>query len=200
MIEDWRKAWGQGEFPFLFVQLANFQKRRDEPADSAWAELREAQLMTLKSPSTAMAVIIDIGEADNIHPRNKQDVGGRLALAAQAIVYHQNVAYSGPIYDSMAVEGNKIRLRFQHVDGGLVAKGGNELVGFAIAGEDRKFAWAKASIEGDTVVVSSDQVSKPVAVRYAWADNPACNLYNQANLPASPFRTDQWPGITAEAR
>ena len=200
MIEDWRRAWGQGDFPFLFVQLANFQKRLAEPADSAWAELREAQLMSLKVPNTAMAVIIDTGEADNIHPKNKQDVGRRLALAAQATVYHQNVAYSGPVYDSMAVEDNKIRLRFQHVDGGLVAKGGDQLVGFAIAGEDRKFVWARASIEGDTIVVSSDQVAKPVAVRYAWADNPACNLFNQADLPASPFRTDQWPGVTAEAR
>jgi sialate O-acetylesterase len=195
MITDWRAHWGQGDFPFLFVQLANFMERKDEPGDSAWAELREAQLMTLKLPNTGMAVTIDIGEAADIHPKNKQDVGKRLAAWALGTTYGQKVAISGPLYDSMKVEGSKIRLRFTHADGGLVAKGG-KLAGFAIAGEDRKFVWADATIDGDTVVVSSPQVPSPVAVRYAWADNPECNLYNGAGLPASPFRTDDWPGVT----
>lgn len=196
MIQDWRRAWGLGDFPFLFVQLANFLQVKPEPSESAWAELREAQLMALELPNTGMAVAIDIGEANDIHPRNKQDVGKRLALVARAIVYGEKITYSGPIYDRMKIEGNCIRIWFKHVNGGLVAKGG-ELKGFAIAGPNRKFVWATAKIEGDTVVVSSPQVPNPVAVRYAWADNPVCNLYNKAGLPASPFRTDDWPGITA---
>lgn len=196
MIRSWRKAWGQGRFPFLFVQLANFRAVKEEPADSDWAELREAQLRTLFLPRTAMAVIIDIGEADDIHPRNKLDVGKRLALAALGKAYGEDVVYSGPIYESMTIEGSKIRLDFAHVGGGLVAKGGEPLKGFAIAGHDGKFVWADAKIEGDTVVVWSDHVPRPVAVRYAWADNPVCNLYNAEGLPASPFRTDKWPGVT----
>ena len=200
MITDWRKNWGQGDLPFLFVQLANFLPAPAEPADSAWAELREAQLMALSLPKTGMAVIIDIGEANDIHPKNKQDVGKRLALAARAVAYGQKIVYSGPIYKSMAVEGSKIRLRFDHVGGGLVARGG-ALKRFAIAGSDRKFVWAEARIDGETVVVYSDKVAKPVAVRYAWADNPeGCNLYNKAGLPASPFRTDTWPGVTADKK
>ncbi|NSW80263.1 MAG: sialate O-acetylesterase [Chthonomonadetes bacterium] len=197
MIQDWRKAWGQGDFPFLFVQLANFMATKPEPGESAWAELREAQLMTLRLPKTGMAVAIDIGEADDIHPRNKQDVGKRLALNALAIAYGRKIDYSGPIYSHMKREGNRIRLYFKHVDGGLTTPNGEPLKGFAIAGADRKFVWADARIEGNTVVVSSPQVSEPVAVRYAWADNPVCNLYNRAGLPASPFRTDSWPGVTA---
>ncbi len=196
MIEDWRRHWKEGDFPFLFVQLANFRARKDQPGESDWAELREAQTMALRLPKTGMAVIIDIGEANNIHPKNKQDVGKRLALAALAIAYGEDITYSGPIYKSMKIEGGKIRLFFDHVDGGLVAKGGGPLKGFAIAGEDRKWVWADARIEGDTVVVSSPKVPQPVAVRYAWADNPDCNLYNKAGLPASPFRTDTWPGVT----
>lgn len=198
MITDWRHAWGEGNFPFLFVQLANFQARQPEPGDSAWAELREAQLMTLALPNTAMAVIIDIGEANNIHPKNKQEVGRRLGLAAEAM-YGKKVEYSGPMYESMKVDGNSIRLTFTHAEG-LVAKDGGSLKGFAIAGEDRKFVWADAKIDGDAVVVSSASVAKPVAVRYAWADNPECNLYNAAGLPASPFRTDDWPGVTANEK
>jgi sialate O-acetylesterase len=198
MIKNWRKDWGLGQFPFLFVQLANFMKTKPEPGDSAWAELREAQSMTLALPNTGMAVIIDIGEADNIHPKNKQDVGKRLALWALANTYDKKLVYSGPIYKSMKVDGNSIVLSFDHVGGGLIAKGGDELKGFAIAGADKKFVWADAKIEGDTVVVSSNEVSEPVTVRYAWADNPVCNLYNIEELPASPFRTDDWPGITAE--
>jgi sialate O-acetylesterase len=198
MIKNWREDWGEGQFPFLFVQLANFMKTKPEPGDSAWAELRETQLMTLSLPNTGMAVIIDIGEADDIHPKNKQDVGKRLALWALAKTYGKDIVYSGPIYKSMKVDDGKIVLSFDHVGGGLIAKGDEQLKGFAIAGSDRKFVWADAKIDGDTVVVSSDNVSEPIAVRYAWADNPVCNLYNKEDLPASPFRTDDWPGVTAE--
>ena len=198
MIQNWRSDWRQGDFPFLFVQLANFMAVNPEPTESAWAELREAQLMTLALQNTGMAVIIDIGEAKDIHPKNKQDVGKRLALWALARTYRKGLIYSGPIYDSMKVEGNKIVLSFDNIGGGLVCEGGQPLKGFAIAGADRKFVWARATIEGDTVVVSSDKVSQPVAVRYAWADNPVCNLYNKEGLPASPFRTDDWPGVTVD--
>ncbi len=194
MIEDWRKAWGEGPFSFYFVQLANFTDVLPEPAESDWAELREAQTMTLKLKNTGMAVIIDIGEAKDIHPKNKQDVGKRLALNALAKDYKKNVVFSGPMYKSMKIKGGKIEIGFTSADG-LVAKGG-ALKGFAIAGSDKKFVWANAEIKGNKVVVSSDQVAKPVAVRYAWANNPECNLYNGAGLPASPFRTDDWPGVT----
>lgn len=195
MITDWRKQWGQGDFPFHFVQLANFLAVKDQPGESAWAELREAQAMTLKTPHTGMAVIIDIGDAKDIHPKNKQDVGLRLALNALAQNYGQKIEYSGPVYESMSVEGNSVRLKFQHVGNGLVAKGG-ELKGFAICGKDKKFVWATAKIDGKAIVVSAPGVQEPVAVRYAWADNPVCNLYNQEGIPASPFRTDSFPGLT----
>jgi sialate O-acetylesterase len=200
MITNWRQDWGQGDFPFVFVQLANFMATEPEPTDSEWAELREAQLMTLALPNTGMAVTIDIGEANDIHPKNKQDVGKRLALWALAKTYGREVVYSGPIYESMNVEGDKIVLHFDHVGGGLVAGGAEPLKGFAVVGQDHRFVWAEAEIEGETVVVSSDEVSEPVAVRYAWADNPVCNLYNQEGLPASPFRTDDWPGITSDKK
>ena len=200
MITDWRKHWGQGDFTFLFVQLANFMARKDQPVDSAWAELREAQAMTLALAKTGQAVIIDIGDARDIHPKNKQDVGKRLALAARAIAYGESIVYSGPMYDSMKVEGGKIRLSFKHVGGGLVAEGGGKLTGFAIAGADKKFVWADATIDGKNIVVASKNVAEPVAVRYAWADNPQCNLYNKEELPASPFRTDRWPGVTINAK
>ncbi|MBI1930030.1 sialate O-acetylesterase [Candidatus Poribacteria bacterium] len=190
MIKNWREDWGQGAFPFLFVQLANFIDRKPEPSESLWAELREAQLMARSVPKTAMVVTIDIGDAKDIHPKNKQEVGRRLSLTAQAIAYDKKIVYSGPIYKSMQLEGSKVRLSFDHIGSGLEAKG-EKLTGFAIAGKNRKFVWADARIEGNTVVVWSDQVSKPVAVRYAWADNPECNLYNKEGLPASPFRTDQ---------
>ena len=200
MIKSWWKAWPQGEFPFLYVQLANFMQAKDEPGNSSWAELREAQLMTLDLPNAGMAVIIDIGEADNIHPRNKQEVGRRLALWALARTYDKKVVCSGPLYRSADVKDNKIILRFDHIGGGLVAKDGGPLKGFAIAGKDQRFVWADARIEGDTVVVSSDKVTEPIAVRYAWADNPVCSLYNKAGLPASPFRTDMWPGVTVDSK
>ena len=196
MITNWRKDWGQGDFPFLFVQLANFMAVDPEPVDSAWAELREAQLMTLALPNTGMAVIIDIGEARDIHPKNKQDVGKRLALWALGKTYGKKLVYSGPIYKSKRTEGNKIALEFEHVGGGLIGGGGEPLKGFAVAGADRKFVWADAKIDGNTVIISSNEVSEPAAVRYGWANNPVCNLYNKEGLPASPFRTDDWPGVT----
>ncbi len=199
MIKCWRDSWRQGDFPFLFVQLANFMKVVDEPTESEWAELREAQSMTLSLPRTGMAVIIDIGEADDIHPKNKQDVGSRLALWALAKTYGKDTVYSGPIYRSMDIRGNEIILHFKHTGTGLEAKDG-PLKGFAIAGADRKFAWADAEIRGDTVIVSCDKVKEPVAARYGWANNPPCNLYNAESLPASPFRTDIWPGLTAERK
>jgi len=194
MITNWREDWGQEgparDFPFLFVQLANFMARKAEPGESGWAELREAQTMTLSLPKTGMAVIIDIGDAKDIHPKNKLDIGRRLALAAQHVACGKELVYSGPMYDAMTVEGEKARIRFKHVGGGLEAKGGEKLTGFAIAGEDKKYVWAEAKIEKDAVVVWSPSVAKPVAVRYAWADNPECNLVNKEGLPASPFRTD----------
>ena len=197
MIRDWRRVWGQGDLAFGMVQLANFTAAVPTPGDSDWAELREAQTLALKTPNTGMAVIIDIGDAADIHPKNKQDVGLRLALWALAQTYGKKLVYSGPLYDSLKIDGDKVRLSFKHLGGGLVAKGG-ALKTFAIAGEDKKWVWADAVIDGATVVVSSAQVPKPVAVRYAWANNPeGCNLYNQEGLPASPFRSDDWPGITA---
>ncbi|MCC6697876.1 MAG: sialate O-acetylesterase [Candidatus Hydrogenedentes bacterium] len=201
MIEDWRANWNQGEFPFFFVQLANFMKRNpDANAPSAWAELREAQSMTLGLENTGQAVIIDIGEADDIHPKNKQDVGARLSQAAWKVAYGMDSAvWSGPVYDSMRVDGAAIRIKFTQTNGGLVTNGG-PIKGFAIAGEDQKFVWASATAEGDEVVVSAAEVAKPVAVRYGWGDNPYCNLYNGAGMPASPFRTDDWPGVTVNER
>ena len=200
MIEDWRESWGQGDFPFFWVQLANFHTRLDEPAGSAWAELREAQSMTLKLANTGQAVIIDIGEAKNIHPKNKQDVGKRLALSARKVAYNENIVHSGPVLTSRKIEGSTVRLTFDCVGGGLIAKGGGDLKGFALAGADKKFIWAKAVIDGNSVVLSCPKVAKPVAARYAWADNPECNLYNKEGLPASPFRTDTWPGLTVNSR
>jgi sialate O-acetylesterase len=192
LIADWRQKWDQGDFSFLYVQLANFMEAKDQPCESGWAELREAQLKTLSVPNTAMAVTIDIGEWNDIHPLNKEDVGKRLALAAENLAYgEKDLVYSGPIYQSMKIDGNKIILSFSSVDGGLVAKGG-PLKEFAIAGRDKKFVWADAGIDGDKIIVSSNKVTDPIAVRYAWADNPeGANLYNKEGLPASPLRTDE---------
>ncbi|MEZ4776115.1 MAG: sialate O-acetylesterase [Bacteroidia bacterium] len=197
MIQDWRNHWNR-DFPFLFVQLANFMPAKDQPGESEWAELREAQSMTLNLHRTGQAVIIDIGEANDIHPTNKQDVGYRLALAGLKVAYDKNIVYSGPTYRSMQIKGNKIVVDFENVGSGLEAKGPyGYLYGFAIAGADKKFVWAKAEIQGNQVVVWSDAVQVPVAVRYAWADNPAdANLYNKEGLPAGPFRTDLWDGLT----
>jgi sialate O-acetylesterase len=200
MITDWREKWEGGDFPFLFVQLANYKRIVEKPADDSWAELREAQTKALSLPNTGMAVTIDIGEANDIHPRNKQDVGRRLALNALAKVYDVDVVYSGPMFRDMSIEKDKIRLSFDHVGPGLTARGDEKLTGFAIAGENREFHWADAVIDGETVLVTSPAVPVPVAVRYGWAANPVCNLYNRAGLPASPFRTDSWPGITDGVR
>lgn len=193
LINDWRKKWQQGDFPFIYVQLPNFLKPTEEPSESNWALMREAQLKALSLPNTGMAVAIDIGEWNDIHPLNKKDVGYRLALAAQKVAYNEDVVYSGPIYHSMEIKGNKIILTFSNTGSGLQAKGGGELEQFSIAGTDRKFIWANARIENNRVVVWSDKIQNPVAVRYAWADNPdGANLYNKEGLPASPFRTDDW--------
>jgi len=196
MITDWRKKWGY-DFPFYIVQLANFTELQTGPVESTWAELREAQTLTsLHLKNTGMAVTIDIGEAHDIHPKNKQDVGKRLALAARAQTYGEKISYSGPMYKSYQIEGNKIRIFFNHTDKGLKTKDNSSVKGFMIAGLDHKFYWADAVIDGETIVVSCPEVPFPVAVRYAWADNPVCNLYNGAGLPACPFRTDDWQGIT----
>lgn len=191
MIHDWRKQWN-ADFPFYFVQLANYLKRDDMPQSSPWAELREAQQQALSLTNTGMATAIDIGNEDDIHPKNKQDVGKRLALLAAANTYCQNVVSCGPVYDSFKIDGAKIIINFNSIDGGLKSKDGKTLTGFAIAGVDQKFHRANAEIDGDKVIVSCPAVEFPVAVRYAWANNPDCNLYNTENLPASPFRTDDW--------
>jgi sialate O-acetylesterase len=194
MIKDWREQWGQGIFPFIYVQLANIGKTvEDMPAKGGQeAVKREQQMLNLSIPNTAMVCAID--NADplnmlNVHCKNKQAIGHRLALAAEAITYHINTPYSGPLYEKMQVEGSSIRVNFKHTDGGLMTRNG-KLEGFAIAGVDKKFVWANAKIEGNTIVVSSPDITKPVAVRYAWGNNPPTSLYNGANLPAPPFRTD----------
>lgn len=196
LISDWRERWKQGNLPFLYAQLANFKNVKALPSESEWAELREAQTLTLSQPNTGMACIIDIGAAGNIHPVNKQEVGRRLALNANVLAYKQKGAATGPLYKSYRKEGNRIRISFTNVSAGLVTKGAKEIVGFAIAGKDKQFYWAKATIEGKEVVVYCDKVSDPESVRYAWADNPECNLINSEGLPAIPFRTDNWRGIT----
>jgi sialate O-acetylesterase len=200
MIRDWRAAWGIGDFPFYFVQLANWRARPQDSTDSEWAELREAQTMTLAAaPNTGMAVAIDIGDPDDIHPRNKLDVGLRLARWALADTYGLKLEKSGPLYDSFKVEGDKVRVSFRHA-GGLKTRDGAAPAGFYVAGADRKFVPAEARVEKGEVVVWSKEVPAPVAVRYAWADNPTANLYNSDGLPASPFRTDDWPGLTEGKR
>jgi sialate O-acetylesterase len=198
LIKNWRTKWGY-EFPFYWVQLANFMAPDEEPKESQWAELREAQTKTLSLPQTGQALAIDIGEAGDIHPRNKQDVGYRLALEALKKTYNKNIISSGPMYESMRNEANAIKVSFSNKGAGLTAKGDKYgyLRGFSIAGADKKFVWAKARIEGDEVVVYSEEVKEPVAVRYAWCNNPGdANLFNVDGLPACPFRTDSWPGIT----
>ena len=190
MIQDWRKSWGLGDFPFFLCQMANWIPTNP---DEEWMELRESMLKTTDLRGTGMVVTIDIGEEHNVHPKNKQEVGRRLALIAKSQVYGMDVTYSGPIYESMTVEGKAIRLRFKFVDGGLDARAGGSLKGFAIASEDRKFVPAEAVIDGDSILVTCKEVPNPLAVRYAWEMNPDCNLINKAGLPASPFRTDTWP-------
>ena len=198
MINDWRLKWSQGDFPFLFVQLANHLEESSVPGTSTWAELREAQAMALTLSNTAMAAAIDIGEANDIHPKNKQEVGRRLGTCALKVAYGKNIIASGPVFKSMTFKDDKAVIEFDLSGGTLVTKDKYGYVrGFQVAGEDQKFYWAKANIEGNTVIVSSEQVSKPVAVRYAWDNNPGTlDLYNQEGLPAVPFRTDSWKGIT----
>ena len=198
LIKGWRTAWDEGDFPFLFVQLPKFAP------GAHWPEMREVQSKALALPDTAMASIIDLGNPNNIHPAHKSDVGKRLALAALHTAYGRDLVWSGPVYDSMKVEGNAIRLGFKQTGGGLIigtapwtAPGvtplpDTSLAGFAIAGSDKKWVAADAKIDGETVVVSSDKVSEPVAVRYAWQNSPDCNLYNKEGLAAAPFRTDDW--------
>jgi len=204
MIRNWRHDWGQGDFTFLAVQLAPWDKNKKRsleeitatPGDSDWAELREAQMLATQTlPKVGVAVITDIGDKDDIHPTHKKPVGERLALAARGIAYGEKIVYSGPVYKSLKVKGGTVVLRFNHVGRGLEARDG-ELKGFSIASADQKFAWAKAEIRGDKVIVSSPKVSKPVAVRYGWADYPVVNLWNKDGLPASPFRTDSFPMVT----
>lgn len=218
LIQDWRSRWNQPDLPFYFCQLANNGQKKSEPVDDNWAELRDAQTSALKLPHTGQAILIDIGESEAIHPINKKDAGERLAKLALAGTYGKKIPFSGPILESSAVEGAKIRLRFAQADGGLVARPlpatynvflaenrtaplvrnspNSEIEGFAICGEDHKWVWADARIEGGDVLVWSDQVSKPVAVRYGWAENPTVNLYNGAGLPAVPFRTDDFKMIS----
>jgi sialate O-acetylesterase len=194
LIANWRQDWKQGRFPFLIAQIAPFSKI-PEPnlvmqESASWAEVREAQLLTsLRVPNTALAVTVDVGDEFDKHPKKKEPVGARLALAARAVAYGEKIVYSGPIYKGMKVEGNEAILTFAHVGSGLTAKGG-ALTGFWIAGPDKKFVPAVAVIRGDKVVASSSRVTYPVAVRYGWADYPVVNLWNKEGLPASPFRTD----------
>jgi sialate O-acetylesterase len=190
MITAWRSHFGQGDFPFYWVQLAGY-KAPDDPTGASWAWLREAQSQTLSLPATGQALAIDIGDPDNIHPGNKQEVGRRLALIAKARVYGLSVDYSGPVFSGATVEGGSIRVRFEFADNGLTAQG-KPLQSFELAGADRRFHPASASISGSTVVVRSAEVPAPVSVRYAWQNAPEANLFNGAGLPATPFRSDDW--------
>ncbi|RYE26785.1 MAG: sialate O-acetylesterase [Sphingobacteriaceae bacterium] len=194
LINDWRKKWQQKNLPFIYVQLASYMPVIDHPSDSQWAELREAQTTALKLPNTGMAVIHDTGEWNDVHPINKKDVGERLSLAARHVAYNEDkVIYSGPIFQSAKVIENKMVITFNDFGSELVVKGGGELNHFAIAGSDKKFIWARAVIKNNCIIVWNDSVSKPIAVRYAWANNPqGANLYNKNGLPASSFRTDSW--------
>jgi sialate O-acetylesterase len=197
LIEGWRKASGQDQFPFLIVQLPNHGAIPDQPGDSAWAELREAQFRTYKHvPNVGLAITIDVGDPNHLHPHRKAEIGERLALWALGTTYREQIVYSGPLYESMDIQGNNVRVHFSHFGKGLTAKGDGPLQGFAIAGANRRFFWANAVIEGGEIAISSAQVPQPVAVRYGWGDSPPGNLFNKDGLPASPFRTDDWPGIT----
>jgi sialate O-acetylesterase len=190
LIQDWRQRWNQGDFPFAWVQLPNFHRRTNDPAPRAdWAVIRESMLRSLVVPHTGMAVAIDVGEPDNIHPRDKQTIGKRLSLWARAEVYGEKIPFSGPVLKRHKIAGSEVTLSFEHTEGGLVAKD-SQLTGFTIADSDNKWFWAEARIVGNQVIVSSPDVKSPMAVRYAWANNPACSLYNGAGLPAAPFRTD----------
>jgi sialate O-acetylesterase len=192
LISDWRIKWNQGPLPFLYVQLPGFMEYNYLPSESNWAMLRESQLKSLSVPNTAMAVAIDLGEWNDIHPDDKKDVGERLALAAMKVAYKENITYTGPLYESSVIEGNKIIISFTNTGGGLITIDDDMPSAFAIAGADKKFVWADAKIEGDKVIVWSDELPEPHYVRYAWSDNPVNpNLFNKERLPASPFRTDE---------
>ena len=200
MIQNWRDDWKQGDFPFYWVQLADYLAEKQEPGESAWAELREAQTMTMsKLPNTGEAVILNLGEATDIHPKNKQDVAKRLARWALAKDYGINVPYQSPAYESMVVTTNgRVNVDFDHVGAKIDTFDVREPIGFAIAGKDKKFVKAQAKIvDKDTIQVWNDSVKEPVAIRYAWADNPVCNVQSAEGLPLTPFRTDDWPGVTA---
>jgi sialate O-acetylesterase len=195
LISDWRREWGEGNFPFFVVQLANFMPYSADPMESAWAELREAQTMTVeKVKNSGLAVAIDIGNPNDIHPKDKQDVGLRLALSALHVAYGQKVAFSGPTFKSLKKEGSTLRVNFDNAQGGLKVKGA--LKGFEVAGSDHKFHWADATVDGTSVVLKSSDVLDPIAVRYGWANTPDAPLYNAEDLPAVPFRTDSWKGVT----
>jgi sialate O-acetylesterase len=198
MIQNWRNEWKQGDFPFYYVQLADFMAESKEPEESGWAELREAQTMTKdKLSNVGEAVIIDLGEGKDIHPRNKQTVADRLARIALARDYHKDILYQGPSYKSMEVKEDKIILTFDNVGQGLYAFDTKEPIGFAIAGVDKKFVWADANIiSNNQMEISKEGLKSPVSVRYAWANNPVCNMYNRDGLPMTPFRTDAWEGVT----
>ncbi len=196
MIADWRNRFESGDFPFYIVSLAAWQAHKDQPGDDEWAELREAQALTAKNvKNSGLAMAIDIGDAGDIHPKEKKTVGERLALLALARTYDKRVVDEGPTYKSLSIKGNEARVTFDHT-GGLLPRGG-PLGEFALAGADRKWHWATATIEGNMVVLTSPDVAAPVAVRYAWQANPVATLTNGAGLPAVPFRTDDWPEITA---
>ncbi|MDA1045226.1 MAG: beta galactosidase jelly roll domain-containing protein, partial [Verrucomicrobia bacterium] len=189
MITDWRAKFGVGDFPFLIVQLANFMGAQHQPVEDGWALIRESQyLISRDVPNCGLASAIDIGEANDIHPKNKQEVGRRLALIARAQTYGENIVYSGPVYKSMEIRGSELIITFDHAANGLVAKG-ERLTGFAIAGSDQKFVFADARISGETVILSAADVTSPVSVCYGWASNPVCNLYNSEGLPTVPFKT-----------
>ena len=200
MIKNWRKDFGQGDFTFLTVELAPFTKILTEPADSNWAELREAQIVASKNVGHAgTATITDVGEENDIHPKKKEPVGERLALLARKLAYGEKIMADGPTFKSAKIEGDKATIGFDNVGAGLLVRGSEELKGFTICGEDKKFVWAKAEIKGETVVVSSDKVVKPVAVRFGWANYPVVNLWNKEGLPAHPFRTDTFTLTTDPA-
>jgi sialate O-acetylesterase len=195
LINNWRELWEMPDMPFLLMQLPNFMEKHPQPTESGWAGIREAQLQAFKNiPNTALAVVYDIGEWNDIHPLNKKTMAERLFLGARKVVYGEKLTYSGPVYKDMKVDGNKIIISFTETGKGLAVRGGGKVLKhFAIAGADQKFVWADAVIKGNTVVVSSPDVPNPVAVRYAWADNPDdANLINKEGLLASPFRTDDW--------
>jgi sialate O-acetylesterase len=195
LIKDWRNHWQREHLPFLFVSLANYMQPPLQPVESSWAELREAQASALRLPNTGMALAIDLGDAKDLHPKNKQDVGKRLALNALRLVYHQKIVHAGPMFKAMEIANGTVSITFSETGGGLQVKEGNATINaFAVAGSDHQFHWATATLKNDhTVILQCAEVKEPVAVRYAWADNPGVlNLYNKEGLPAAPFRTDDW--------